>query len=296
MRIAVTGKTGQVVSALIERHGGHDLIALGRPGLDLSRPDSIAPAIRAARPDLVVSAAAYTGVDEAELHREQAMAINGIGAGEVARAAWQLSVPLIHLSSDYVFDGTKDGPYTEQDILAPLGVYGLSKMAGERAVRAAHPGAVILRTAWIYSPFGHNFVKTMLRLAATRDEIAVVADQIGNPTSALDMADAVLALAERLAGDGARKEGRVFHLAGSGEASWADLAEAVFAASTAAGGPWARVRPITAAQYPAAAMRPANSRLFCGAMADAHGIRLPDWRASAAQVVSLLVRTQEKAI
>lgn len=296
MKIAVTGRAGQVVSALIERPGVHEIIPLGRPDLDLTEPTGIAPAIRAARPDLVVSAAASTGVDQAESHPEHAFAVNCVGAGEVARAAWQLSIPLIHLSSDYVFDGAKDRPYTEQDVAAPLGAYGASKLAGEHQVLAAHPGAVILRTAWVYSPFGRNFVKTMLRLAAGQEEVAVVADQIGSPTSALDIADAVLAVADMLADGSAPAGGGLFHLAGRGEASWAELAEAVFSESAMAGGPWARVRRIATADYPMAALRPTNTRLNCDALADAFGIRLPHWRDSVAMVVSRLVCTQEKAI
>src|ERR1700757_3481567 len=200
MRIAVTGKAGQVVTSLKERGAllGHEIVAVGRPELDLARPETIAPVLRAAKPDVVVSAAAWTAVDKAEAEREAAFAANVGGAGAVAAAAAALGVPLIHLSTDYVFDGTKQAPYVETDPVAPLGVYGASKEAGERAVLAAHPGAVILRTAWVYSPFGANFVKTMLRLAETREEVGVVADQRGNPTSALDIADGVIALAERL--------------------------------------------------------------------------------------------------
>lgn len=301
MRIVVTGKSGQVALALAERAGaaGHELVALGRPELDLAEPASIAPALASARPDLVVSAAAWTAVDKAESEAEAAFAANATGAGALAEATATLGVPLIHLSTDYVFDGTKPAPYVETDPVAPLGVYGASKEAGERAVLAAHPGAVILRTAWVYSPFGANFVKTMLRLAETREEVGVVADQRGNPTSALDIAAGVIALAERLVAEGRPLEAGptrgLFHMTGTGEAVWADLAEAVFAASAAHGGPAARVKRITSADYPTPAPRPANSRLDCARLERVHGIRLPDWRVSVEQVVARLVREQEEA-
>jgi len=291
VRIAVTGTSGQVVSSLVARAGGHvDIVTLGRPGLDLADIASIEPAIRAARPDAVVSAAAYTAVDRAEGERDMAFAVNAAGAGEVARVAHEMLIPLIHLSTDYVFDGSKPAPYVESDPVAPLGVYGQSKLAGEQAVMAAHPGAVIARTAWVYSPYGANFVKTMLRLAQTRDEVGVVADQIGNPTSALDIADAVLDMAEAMATYPNAAPRGIFHMTGSGEGSWADLAEAVFAASAACGGPVAQVRRIATSDYPTPAARPANSRLDCGALAAAYGLRLPDWRDSVGEVVARLVK------
>ncbi|TIU32042.1 MAG: dTDP-4-dehydrorhamnose reductase, partial [Mesorhizobium sp.] len=189
MRLVVTGRDGQVAASLLEAGqaaAGVEVIAIGRPQLDLARPDTVIEAIAAAKPDIVVSAAAYTAVDQAEDEPDLAFAVNAVGAGKVAQAASRLGVPVIHLSTDYVFDGTKDAAYVETDATAPRSVYGASKLAGEQAVASANPHHLILRTAWVYSPFGKNFVKTMLRLAADRDEIAVVADQWGNPTSALD--------------------------------------------------------------------------------------------------------------
>jgi len=294
MRIAVTGRAGQVVSSLIEQAGmGVEIIALGRPELDLGDPATIAPAIMAARPDVVVSAAAYTAVDRAESEEEAAFALNAAGAGAVAAAARALGVPVIHLSTDYVFDGTKPEPYVESDPVAPLGVYGRSKLAGEQAVIAAAPDAVILRTAWVYSPFGANFVKTMLRLAQTRRELGVVDDQIGNPTSALDIADTVLAVAYRLYSAPDQAPRGIFHMSGSGEGSWADLAEAVFAASTARGGPCARVRRIATADYPTPAAPAANSRLCGDRLAEAYGLRLPPWREAVRTVVDRLVTEKD---
>jgi len=291
MRIAVTGRSGQIARSLIDRGAavGHEVIALARPALDLSVPASIAPALEAAAPDLIVSAAAYTAVDRAEDEREQAFAVNGAGAGAVAEAARGLGVPLIHISTDYVFDGMLDRPYAESDPTGPTGVYGGSKLAGEQAVLAAHgDNSAILRVAWVYSPFGANFVKTMLRLAAEREELGVVADQIGNPTSALDIADGVLRVAENLAKDGAPTLRGPFHMTAGGEASWADFAEAIFAASAAQGGPSATVRRIGTADYPTPARRPANSRLDSSRIAVAHGVALPPWQHALEEVVTRL--------
>ena len=290
MRIAVTGQQGQVVQA-IRAQAADDavVVALGRPGLDLARPETIAASLAAAQPDLIVSAAAYTAVDKAESERDLAFAVNATGAAAVAAAALRLNVPVIHISTDYVFDGAKGAPYTEADAVGPLNVYGASKLAGEQAVMAANPEAVVLRASWIYSPFGHNFVRTMLRLAAEREEVGVVADQFGSPTSALDLAGGIWALASRLLGGSAASPRGVFHMAGSGSASWTDLAEATFSASAALGGPSARVRRIAAAQFPTAAVRPTDSRLDCGRLEAAFDIRLPDWRASIAAVVRRLI-------
>lgn len=298
MRIVVTGREGQVVRALAERGAtnGHQIIALGRPELDLSgHPQAIAAALEAARPDAIVSAAAYTAVDNAEVEPELAAAVNVAGAAAVARAANALRIPLIHLSTDYVFDGAKSEPYVEEDLTGPTGVYGHTKLAGEEAVLSAHDNVAILRTAWVYSPFGANFVKTMLTLAKDRDEVGVVADQHGNPTSALDIAEAVMAVANNLAASPSTSLRGVFHTAGTGDASWADFAEAVFAASGSAGGPSARVRRIGTAEFPTPARRPANSRLDCSKLARAHGVRLPDWRTSTKTVVGRLIEANRPA-
>ncbi|NKJ02915.1 dTDP-4-dehydrorhamnose reductase [Novosphingobium sp. SG707] len=291
MRIAVTGKVGQVVSSLIERAGDSvEIITLGRPQVDLADAATIAPALAAAKPDAVVSAAAYTAVDKAESEAELAFAVNATGPGALAQGAQALGIPIIHISTDYVFDGTKPEPYVESDPVKPLGIYGESKLAGEQAVLAAAPDAVILRTAWVYSPFGANFVKTMLSVGAVRDELGVVDDQHGCPTSALDIADAVLAIAARLVGDPAGSARGVFHLVGSGEGSWADMARAVFDASRALGGPDAVVKRIATADYPTPAARPANSRLNCARLAQTYGLRLPDWHTSLDTVVQRLIQ------
>jgi len=292
----VTGREGQVVRSLLERAegSGAEVVPLGRPELDLAaQPETIIASIKAVRPDVIVSAAAYTLVDKAEAERELAFAINEAGPRAVARAAQELDVPLIHLSTDYVFDGSKPVPYTEEDEPRPAGVYGASKLAGERAVLAEQENSVILRTAWVYSPFGSNFAKTMLRLAAGRDEISVVADQRGDPTSALDIADGILAVATNLRSDRDPRRRGIFHMTGAGEATWAEFAEAIFAASKEAGGPTASVKHIRAADYPTAAKRPANSQLASDKLAEIHGVNLPGWRSSLAHVINRLVRSRE---
>jgi dTDP-4-dehydrorhamnose reductase len=293
MRIVVTGREGQVARALIE-HGadeGHDVVPLGRPELDLAGDaQAIFAAIAASRPQVIVSAAAYTAVDKAELEPEQAFAVNAAGAGAVAAAARRLGVPLVHLSTDYVFDGAKSSPYVEDDPTGPTGVYGASKLAGEQAVLAAHDDVAILRTAWVYSPFGANFVKTMLRLAKDRDEVGVVCDQHGNPTSAGDIAAGVIRVAANLLNGSLGEQRGVFHMAGRGDASWAEFARAIFRASAAAGGPSAAVREIATRDYPTPARRPANSRLDCGKLEKFHYVRLPGWRDSAEQIVTRLIR------
>jgi dTDP-4-dehydrorhamnose reductase len=291
MRILVTGRDGQVVRSLVERaRDGIEIVSVGRPELDLAGTDeSISAALEAARPDAIVSAAAYTQVDKAESERELAFAINEGGPRAVARTARQLDVPLIHLSTDYVFDGSKSSPYVENDPTHPTGVYGASKLAGERAVLAEHQNSAVLRTAWIYSPFGSNFVKTMLRLAADREEIAVVSDQRGNPTSALDIADAILAIVGNLSSGGDPAHRGLFHMTSEGDVTWADFAEAIFAASADARGPRARVKRIATVDYPTPAERPANSRLDSRKLAGSHNLILPDWRQSMKGVVRRLV-------
>ena len=201
MRILVTGRNGQVARSLAERAADHDLIFATRPEFDLLDPESIERSVTSVRPDMVVSAAAYTAVDKAEAEPDIAMAANGVAPGVLARAAARISAPVVHLSTDYVFDGRLDRPWREDDPTGPLGIYGASKLAGEQAVAASGAAHVILRTAWVYSPFGTNFVKSMLRLARERPVLQVVEDQIGCPTSALDIAAAVMIVAESLHAD-----------------------------------------------------------------------------------------------
>jgi dTDP-4-dehydrorhamnose reductase len=302
MRIVVTGKNGQVVKSLIERapaHGGVAAVALGRPELDLLDPVSIAQAIAAARPDVVVSAAAYTAVDRAEDEPGVAFAVNRDGAGHVAMAAARFGAPVIHLSTDYVFDGTGEGPYAEDAAMHPIGVYGASKLAGERAVAAANERHLILRTGWVYSPFGSNFVRSILRLAEERDEIAVVADQWGNPTSALDLADAIFSAAARLLSESDRIAAGIYHVAGAGSTNRSGLARHILDVSRARGGPHAEVREVATADFPTADRRPANARLATEKFLAMFGWHAPHWRQSVGDVVARLVgeapRREERA-
>lgn len=297
IRLLVTGRTGQLACALVEQAAltpEIEVIALGRPDIDLERPATAAAAIRAARPDLVVNAAAFTAVDRAEAEPERAFAVNRDGAAAAAGAAAELDAPFIHLSTDYVFAGTKPGPYVETDATGPLNVYGASKLAGEIAVRQAHQRALILRTSWIYSPFGTNFVKTMLRLGRERPVLKVVDDQFGNPTSAIDLADAILRLAPRLVEY--RAPGATFHLAGAGVTTWCRFARYVFEMSHALGGPGPLVVPMASADYPAPARRPPSSRLDCTAFAGAFGFSLGPWQEGVQRVVRRLLNEPRDGI
>ncbi|WP_332699437.1 dTDP-4-dehydrorhamnose reductase [Devosia sp.] len=292
MRLVVTGKSGQVATALAERGraAGIAVIAVGRPEFDLSQAEDAETVLSQAKPDVVVSAAAYTAVDRAETDADAAWAINATAPGHLAAAAARLGVPIVHLSTDYVFEGSKPTPYVETDTTGPLGVYGASKLGGEQAVARATDDYAILRTAWVYSPFGNNFLKTMLRLGADRPELRVVDDQVGNPTSALDIADAVIGVARNLMArpDEASLRG-IFHMTGSGEGSWADFACEIFARSAELGGPSPRVTRIATADYPTPARRPANSRMSSALLAKVHGIVMPDWKRSTADTVKRLV-------
>ena len=293
-RYLVTGLDGQVVQSLIQQAANDasvKIIAVGRPTLDLARPDTIAAAVMEVKPDLIISAAAYTAVDQAESESALAHAVNTDGPSALAETAAKLDIPIVHISTDYVFDGAKRTPYNEDDALSPLGVYGLSKLGGEKAVAAATNNYAILRTAWVYSPFGKNFLKTMLRVAEGRDVVNVVDDQFGNPTSALDIADAVLAVARGLLASSNPALRGVFHMTATGEASWADFADEIFKASAELGGPSARVTRIPSSDYPTSAQRPTNSRLDCAKLFDAFGVSLPHWQSSAKQTVAKVIQT-----
>ena len=285
----MTGREGQVARSLAERGGDNELVFMGRPDLDLADPASIERTVAAVHPALIISAAAYTAVDKAEDEPELAMAVNGEGPGVLASAAARIGAPVIHLSTDYVFDGSGDRPWREDDPTRPLGVYGATKLAGEQAVAASGATHAIIRTAWVYSPFGANFVKTMLRLAGDRDTISVVADQHGCPTSAFDIADAVLAVVQAWREDPRCGRDRLFHFAGSGATSWAGFAREIFQQSTRCGGPSADVMDIPSSAYPTRATRPANSRLDCSRFADTFGIPIPRWRDSLQSVIGRLL-------
>lgn len=292
MRIAVTGRHGQVAQSLRERGAiaGIDVVTVARPEIDLTRPADVETALCTMRPDAVVNAAAYTFVDLAESEPALAHQINFLGASAVARAAAKMNIPVVHLSTDYVFDGLLNRPYREDDETDPVGVYGESKREGECAVAAACRDHVILRTAWVYSPFGKNFVRTMLSLARNRAEISVVNDQRGTPTYALDIADAGLAIVQNLVARPTTRELRgIFHMTAGGDTNWAEFAATIFEISASLGGPTARVIPIPTSAYPTPARRPANSRLDNSRLFEVHGLRLPPWRQSVPPCIERLV-------
>ena len=291
MRVAVIGKHGQLARSLMEKapaHPGLDITVLGRPEFDLEKADDVASLTMAAAPDVVVNAAAYTAVDQAEDEPERARRINGSGAAALAAATAKIGARIIHISTDYVFDGRANVPYREDDQTNPIGAYGRSKLEGEIGVRRENPDHLILRTAWVYSPFGHNFVKTMIELAKTREFVSVVGDQLGNPTSALDLAAGIVAVLENWRMGKASGLGQTYHLAGSGEASWFDFAIAVFDECRAYGLPAAKVGPIATADWPTKARRPANSRLDSSKFAADLGFVMPPWRVSLRETVRRL--------
>ncbi|MEH6719920.1 MAG: dTDP-4-dehydrorhamnose reductase [Aurantimonas endophytica] len=276
----VTGQNGQVARSLAALATQHvEFVTVGRPELDITDAASVARVIERVGPAVVVNPAAYTAVDKAESEPDAALAVNHIGARNVAEAAAAANLPVIHFSTDYVFAGNKQDRYGEDDRTGPTGVYGRSKLAGEAAVAAANPAHVILRTAWVYSPYGANFLKTMLRLAAERDVLRVVGDQQGTPTYAPDIAAGVAAVIDRIVADPQGLDWRgVFHMVAQGETDWAEFAETIFAVSSRLGGPSAAVERITTAEYPTPARRPANSRLVTAKLRRVFGHELPDWR------------------
>jgi len=289
--ILVIGREGQLARSLAERgqRDGLSLRFVGRPDVDLADPDSLRRAIRASGAEIIVNAAAHTAVDQAEDEPGVAFALNVTGPKALAEAARETGARLVHVSTDYVFDGSGERPWREDDPTGPRSVYGRTKLEGEAAVRAALPDHAILRTAWVYSPFGRNFVKTMLSVAETRPVLRVVDDQVGNPTSALDIADGILAMIAAWRGEQGRGLGRTYHLAGTGAVSWAGFAREIFAFSTGRGGPSAEVEGIATADYPAKAPRPLNSRLDSTRFAETFGYRAPRWQESLAAVVDRLL-------
>jgi dTDP-4-dehydrorhamnose reductase len=284
MKLLVFGGRGQVGTELrrADLPPGMTLTALDRAELDIADRTAIRAAVRRERPDLVVNAAAYTAVDKAESEAEAAFAINATAPGEIAVACAEAGIRLIHISTDYVYDGSKTGPYVESDPINPLGVYGRSKAAGDAAVAAALAEHVILRTAWVYSAHGGNFVKTMLRLASERPSLRVVADQHGSPTAATDIAAAIVAIAAKI-GAGEGRWG-VFHFTGAGATTWHGFAEAIVALA----GKTVPVEAITTAEFPTLARRPANSVLDCAKIAAAYGVTARPWREALAEIVAEL--------
>jgi len=280
MTLLVFGRSGQVATELARLAPGAAF--LGRDAADLADPESCAAAIRDRAPGAVINAAAYTAVDRAEEEEALATRINGAAPGAMARECAARGIPFVHVSTDYVFDGSGTAPWRPGDATGPLGAYGRSKLAGEAAVRAAGGAHAILRTSWVFSAHGANFVKTMLRLSETRDALNVVEDQIGGPTPAAAIAAACLRIADRLAADPGTAG--TYHFAGDPDTSWAGFAREIFARAGRA----VAVTGIPSAAYPTPAARPANSRLDCTATAARFGISRPDWRAGLEAVLAEL--------
>lgn len=277
--VLITGAGGQLGHELMRLPWPGGLVPLGgdRDVLDITDAASIAATMARITPAAVVNAAAYTAVDKAESEPEAARAANADGPRLLAEACAVAGIPLVHVSTDYVFDGSKNGAYTEADPVAPLGVYGITKEAGEAAVRAALPAHVILRTAWVFGAHGHNFVKTMLRLAAERDELRVVADQHGCPTGAADIAGAIIAMLRQIVVEGRRDAFGTYHFSGAGPTTWHGFAEAIVARQAAKTGKRPPVRAIATAEFPTPARRPANSVLDCGLIGHTFGITPRPW-------------------
>lgn len=273
--ILVFGKTGQVA---LELQRQREVTALGRDQADLSDPQSCAAIIADLKPSVVINAAAYTAVDKAEEEEALAQTINAAAPGAMAGACVHLDIPFLHVSTDYVFDGTGTRAWTESDPVSPQNAYGRTKLAGEQAVRASGARHIILRTAWVFSAHGANFVKTMLRLSETRDALTVVDDQIGGPTPAAEIAATLLTLADHMR-NGA--EGGTYHYAGAPHTNWADFARAIFAEADRA----VTVTGIPSTDYPTPAKRPLNSRLDCAKLASDFGIRPANWKAGLAAVL-----------
>ena len=280
------GQLGQELTALAARRG-IALVGLRREEADIADSRAVAAALDREIPGVVVNAGAYTKVDKAEAEREEAYRANAVGPEVLAEACRARGLPLIHLSTDYVFDGTKDGAYRESDPVAPLGVYGASKAAGEEAVRERLREHVILRTAWVYGAYGANFLKTVLRLARERDELRIVADQHGNPTATADLAAAVVAAAERSLGPD--PVWGTFHFTGQGATTWHGFANEIVAAQAPFTGRRPAVRAIITSEYPTPAARPANSRLDDTRFSAEFGLRAEPWQDRTREVVRELV-------
>ncbi|WP_306151177.1 dTDP-4-dehydrorhamnose reductase [Roseovarius sp. MMSF_3281] len=269
MRILVFGTSGQVATELQDLA---DVMAVGRDVADLGKPETCRAAIVERQPDVVINAAAYTAVDKAEEEEDLANLVNGEAPGVMAQTCAELGIPFVHISTDYVFDGSGVAAWRPDDDVGPLGVYGRSKLLGEKKIAEAGGTWAVLRTSWVFSPHGANFVKTMLRLGKERDKLTIVADQIGGPTPARKIAEACLQMAKSL------KEksnlGGIYHFSGAPDVSWADFAREIFAQA----GLEVEVEDIPTSAFPTAAKRPANSRMDCSATEAAFGINRPDWR------------------
>lgn len=291
--VLVIGREGQIARAVAQRGpiAGRSVIAVGRPEADLAAPKALAAVIARHGPALVVNAGAFTAVDDAEARRDEAFRINADGPGALALACTRAGVPLIHLSSDYVFDGTARRPYREDDPIAPLSAYGASKAEGERQVEEAGGRHVIIRTSWVYSENGRNFLTTMLRLGGEREVVRVVDDQEGSPSYAGDAADAIARIAEAVLSDPREPRWGTFHFANAGSTTWHGLAQAIFAEAAALGRRVPRLEPITTADYPTPARRPAYSVLDTGKLRDVFGFEPAPWQEAVKRCLLRLQRT-----
>ncbi len=286
------GQLGREVMALAEARA-IEAAGCNRASADITDFASVTTAILAVKPRLVLNAAAYTAVDKAESEPKAAYAANALGAETIARAAALQQVPVIQISTDYVFDGTKIGAYVETDPVAPLGAYGKTKAAGEVMVRQANPRHFILRTAWVYGRYGANFLKTILRLSAERDELRIVADQHGCPTATQDIAETILAI-DRAVANGIEAPG-TYHFAGNGVTTWHGFASAIVDAQAQATGRRPKVSPIATADFPTPARRPANSELDSSLFASVFGYRARDWQTRARETVEMLLKETRAA-
>ena len=292
MRILVMGRSGQLATALrsIALPTGWHLIACGRPLLNVCDPAATANVIHETQPDVIINAAAFTAVDEAERKEAEALALNRDAPAALARLCAARDIPLVHISTDYVFDGRKGAPYVETDTPAPLNAYGRSKLAGEEAVRTSGARYVIVRTAWLFSPHRCNFLQTMLRLAEHEEFLRIVTDQYGSPTCALHLAEALITLLQRWRDAPSDFPwNHIWHLAGTGHASRFAWAQEIMRVSARLGGPSAPLHPITTADYPMPARRPSDSRLDCSAIVKELQISLPPWQEGVEQSVRYLL-------
>jgi dTDP-4-dehydrorhamnose reductase len=297
VKVLITGRTGQLARCLIERGAdqpGIDLEAVGRPELDLERPGSATDVVRSLRPDVIINTAAYTAVDQAEDEPERVFQVNAVAAGELAEAAEQIGSRIVQISTDYVFDGRSTVPYRPDEPAAPINVYGHSKLNGETRVRAATKDHLIVRTSWLVSPYGKNFVRTMLRMANEQDIVRIVADQWGNPTSALDLADCLLTILTAWREEDQLGLGRIYHIANAGAASWAELAKAIFTQASGAGHPAAKVFAISTADWPGKADRPMKSCLDSSAFELEFGCRMQPWQVAVRATVELCLLSERR--
>jgi len=282
MKVLVFGQTGQVASELQKTGTDHHVVALGRNDANLEQSEECGTAIHNHRPDAVINAAAFTGVDDAETDQSRAHQINAVAPAVMARACKELGIPFLHISSDYVFDGSGNTPWSVDAQPSPLGVYGRAKAQGEQAIKEHTDHYAIMRTSWVFSAHGTNFVRSMMRLSQTHDHLNIVDDQVGGPTSARDIARALMVMAQALV-QHPQKSG-TYHYAGAPAVSWAEFAKTIVDMLERA----TTVRPIPSSDYPTKAQRPLNSRLDCQSTQDVFGLEQPSWRAALRDVLAEL--------